>query len=1104
MIVLLSAGLAACTGTKKSGETAATGAAARVNATTSLVTADSAPILADGTAAANILVTLLDADSVAVEGVQPQVTASGSLNTLGACTLSDVDGVSTCTLSSTSAEDKVITLSWPVEVAGPTLTFHPGAAEKLCFAVQPGGGTAGVVWARQPKVTVADANCNAVTTATDSITLSLTSGTGAISGAATMNAVSGVAEFTDLSVDFSGSDKKITAAASGMTSAESTVFNIAHGTGVTLAFTTQPGGGTAGVAWSQQPKISLLDAFGNLVSTNSAMYLTLALTPGAGTLSGNYFRKLSAGVATFTDLNVDQSGTGKELFAVCTAGCGEASPSNATSAPFSVSPGPANKLSFLLSPTAGTAGVAFFPQPIVVVQDSLGNTVDQSAASVSLTIATGTGTLAGSTTLSATSGTVSFANLLTTAAGAKEITASSGTLTTATTSAFSVGPNAVVTGSTVAVSPSAVFADGSSTITVTALLKDTYGNPVPDKSVSLVSSRSSLDTISGSPATSDSNGLVTFTVKSSAAGSSTLTVTDNTDSITLSTAPTVTFSSTTSAIAQSDWSTAPVSTVANGTNSSLIRVVVRNSSSLALAGKTVSVSSSRGGTDTITPSSGVTDASGLVEFGIKSSTRGVASLTISVTTDTLTLTNKARVSFLDVAPFAEWQAQFAKSSSSSMGPGVNSPATSAWKDLFNLGPYDGALTNFAYTTASGWCGDGTGSISACASGPYRLLFDGANDYVTFGTSLNSLADASYEAWVRPVTPAGRGKVILSNGDSSNRGLALRQSWDGTGRIEMTMGISLSVPGEIYADTPQAYYRLNESSGTLASAMSGGVSAVYQNVTLGQASGVTDNQTSVAFNGSSSYIDVGDNFDSTNDATVEAWVYPTDTSGTRPIVSKHSGTRGYALELVAGQLRFRVTNDAGTTHSVTGATSLSTNTWYHVVGVRNATAGTIRVFVNGIPDGTAAVSGTAGTSATFLYIGSNGSEFFAGNIDEVAIYSTPLGSTRIVAHTDAGQRATCYSQSTLSASAWSMIGATFDSATSAGRLYINGASECTQTFSGAAHAGSSNPLVLGASYDSVVVSGSPWNGHVGDVRVYNSVLTPTYMSQTYSVFSSKFP
>ena len=119
----------------------------------------------------------------------------------------------------------------------------------------------------QPKVTVQDAFGNTVTSDTSSVTLAIGTnpGTGTLSGTKTVSAVNGVATFSGLSIDQSGNGYRLVATDGGLTGATSNTFNITVGSAAKLAFTTQPGGGTAASAWAQQPVVTVQDAGGNTV-----------------------------------------------------------------------------------------------------------------------------------------------------------------------------------------------------------------------------------------------------------------------------------------------------------------------------------------------------------------------------------------------------------------------------------------------------------------------------------------------------------------------------------------------------------------------------------------------------------------------------------------------------------------------------------------------------------------------------------------------------------------------------------------------------------------------------------------------------------------------
>jgi hypothetical protein len=146
-------------------------------------------------------------------------------------------------------------------------------------------------------------------------------------------------------------------------------------------------------------------------------------------------------------------------------------------------PGVANKLGFVTQPSSNnTAGLPFITQPVVVVQDSVGNTVTTSTLPVTLSITPGTGTagagLSGTVTVNAGNGIANFSNLVIDKAGSGyTLTAASTGMTSVIshTLAIQVGPVSKfsVTGYA---SPST--AGVQSSLTVTA--QDAAGNTVTD------------------------------------------------------------------------------------------------------------------------------------------------------------------------------------------------------------------------------------------------------------------------------------------------------------------------------------------------------------------------------------------------------------------------------------------------------------------------------------------------------------------------------------------------------------------------------------------------------------------------------------------------
>lgn len=978
-----------------------------------------------------------------------------------------------------------------------------GPPSRLCFQSQPGTGTAGVNFAVQPVVIVGDDGCNVITAASNTVTLALQSGSGTLSGSLSAVASSGVATFSGMNLLLSGS-KVIRATSPGLTLADTASFTINSNVATQLTFSTQPGNGTSTVALPQQPVVQVRDTYGNVVTASSAP-VSLAISSGTGVLSGTGTVAASSGVATFAGLSIDLSGA-KQLTASASG------VSSAVSNSFNIAIGPPTRLAFSVQPGGGTAGVVWAQQPTVLVQDAGGNTVTGSSATVNLAVTTGSGSLFGTSSRAAVAGVAAFTGLSMQAAGSdKVVTATSGGLTSAvSTPAFVIVPGVPSASiSTFTANPTTIFASGTHTSTLTGTVLDAYSNPIAGKSVNVSSSRGATDSFVGTTAVSNASGVVSYTLSSSTAGTGTMTINIPANSVTVTQRPVITFESYVATLAQSSWSVAPVTVAANGSATATVNVVLRNLNGTALPGKNVTVVSSRGGTDTVTSSPSVTDSSGAVAVTVRSSTRGEPNLTIASSDDSLNLTTLGRVVFYDVGPVADWQSRLANSSSSTMGPGLNAPSTATWKDLFNLGPNDGTLTNFGFTATSGWCGNGGTTITGCADGPYRLVLDGTNDYVGFGSGVNSAANRTHEVWARPAAPTARGQVIVGNGDESNNGLTLRTAWDGSGNIELTAGSVYSYPGMVFSLGATGYWRLNEPIGSTTGTANIGTNGTYVTIgTLGVQSGLNDNQSSVYFNGTNSYFNVANVHNNIGTFSVAAMVYRSAGTGVRNIVSKGSNTTGYALKISNGQLQMHSRNSTPATQTVTATGTLNFNTWYHVVGVRNSVTSTMKLYIDGVEAGSVAVSGTALDAGSNLMIGkrsSNNSEYWQGRLDEVSYFPKALTDAEVLELYNSSRQHTCYSTAAVPTNNWRHLAASFDDSSQDMSLYVNGVLNCTRSATGYSVGGSANPLGAGAGLNSGGVGNAPYfNGMLGDIRVYDQALSGTQILNNFNATSPRFP
>ena len=209
----------------------------------------------------------------------------------------------------------------------------------------------------------------------------------------------------------------------------------AAGAAAKLAFIPQPAGAAPGA--TMNPLVVQLQDAGGLSVASNNVPVTLTLSSGTGTLSGTTTQNSDAtGKATFSDLSLDLAGV-KQLTATA-SGIG-AGLSSAVSSNFTIAvPSFASKLAFTTQPTDRLTNAAF--TVVVQAQDANSVNVTTNGVAVTLTLTTGTGALAGTTTQNTdATGKATFANLsLNTAGTGKQLTAAAANLTSALSSTFAI------------------------------------------------------------------------------------------------------------------------------------------------------------------------------------------------------------------------------------------------------------------------------------------------------------------------------------------------------------------------------------------------------------------------------------------------------------------------------------------------------------------------------------------------------------------------------------------------------------------------------------------------------------------------------------------
>jgi hypothetical protein len=217
---------------------------------------------------------------------------------------------------------------------------------------------------------------------------------------------------------------------------------------------------------------------------------------------------------------------------------------------------------------------------------------------------------------------------------------------------------------------------------------------------------------------------------------------------------------------------------------------------------------------------------------------------------------------------------------------------------------------------------------------------------------------------------------------------------------------------ILADNPVAYYRLGEASGTTAADERAFQAGTYVNAPILAQPGALagDANTAVAFDGTTQRVDVGDlKISAQTDATVELWFKATDGGTNRWMFSESStltDTPLFGVILEAGKVRVLWRNDAnGVVNLYSPAATYNDAQWHHVVATKVGTA--LRLYV----DGGEVVTGTTPGGAISLNTSTIAavrraavSLWYAGTLDEVAVYNYALTAAKVAEHYQAGTTA----------------------------------------------------------------------------------------------------
>ncbi|MDQ1536234.1 MAG: trimeric autotransporter adhesin, partial [Actinomycetota bacterium] len=310
-----------------------------------------------------------------------------------------------------------------------------GPAVSLAFTTEPSDSTGGIAFDTQPVVEVLDAHGDIVDVSSARVTLSVTTPAGATLTcmASTTPAVAGEATFAGCGIDKAGI-YRLTASSGTLTSDVTGSFVITTGPATKLAFTTSPSFSNVGVAFFTQPVVAIEDTGGNTLTSNTApVALTLTTAAGAALTCTANTESAVAGKAAFRGCKIDKAGT----YTLTAASAGLLS---AVSASFAIVIGSTTKLAFTTNPSGATGGTSFGTQPVVAVQDAVGNTVAASSASVTMVITNPAGAVltCAANPKNAVAGVVTFGGCKIDKAGTYTLTAASAGLTNAVSASLTI------------------------------------------------------------------------------------------------------------------------------------------------------------------------------------------------------------------------------------------------------------------------------------------------------------------------------------------------------------------------------------------------------------------------------------------------------------------------------------------------------------------------------------------------------------------------------------------------------------------------------------------------------------------------------------------
>ena len=218
--------------------------------------------------------------------------------------------------------------------------------------------------------------------------------------------------------------------------------------------------------------------------------------------------------------------------------------------------------------------------------------------------------------------------------------------------------------------------------------------------------------------------------------------------------------------------------------------------------------------------------------------------------------------------------------------------------------------------------------------------------------------------------------------------------------------------EVLLDNPRSYWRLGESSGTVAADAKGTAPGVYdRGVALGQPGAlIGDASLAVRLDGADDRVTMGDPTSGaldfgTADFTVELWLRTT-VNHEQTLVAKGGTGRHWNITVSddpgrVGQVRVKLADGSVTRQGYGPPLRVDDGRWHHLAVVFDRDTATI-TYVDGVGQTTAgSMAGDVSNSSELALGKVSGYVYFNGYLDEAAVYPSALSEARIDAHHQAG-------------------------------------------------------------------------------------------------------